>query len=339
MSSSPPFRRPALRVGTRGSPLALIQAERVVAGLRTSRPDLATEIVTIRTTGDAITDRPISEIGGKAVFVREMEEALRENVIDIAVHSIKDMETVLPPGLVLGPILAREAPEDALLCREMGKGSGKKPSGDAAKVRGIDALPCGAVIGTSSLRRRAQLLRRRGDLEIVPIRGNVGTRLDKLEAGATDAVVLAVAGLQRLGREIDPACILPISEMLPAPGQGAIGIELRDGDDAVREIVAPLDDPRAAMEIAVERAFLRGLGGSCRTPVGALARDDGGVGIGARVDAGPIRFQALLATPDGAYIWEAEAEMPRGEAEAMACEEGRQMRAGVDPGIVDKIFG
>jgi hydroxymethylbilane synthase len=270
-----PFR--PLRIGTRGSPMALYQAGLVRDRLRAAHPDLAAEdaveLVAIRTTGDRVQTRLLAEIGGKRLFTKEIEEALLDHRIDLAVHSLKDMETVLPAGLDIGCVLARDDPRDALVSRG----------------GGLADLPRGARIGTASLRRRAQLLRYRGDFAIAPMRGNVGNRLDKLAAGEVDALVLALCGLERLGKAGLASEILTPELMLPAVGQGALAIECRAGDDALRQRLAPLNDPATAACVAAERAMLAALDGSCRTPIAGLAT----------IAAGRLGLDALLLAPDG----------------------------------------
>jgi hydroxymethylbilane synthase len=254
--------RPKLVIGTRGSPLALAQAEetrcRLMAAHGLAAHDIGLEI--IRTSGDRIQDRPLAEIGGKGLFTKEIEEALLAGSIDLAVHSMKDMPTALPPGLLIAALLPREDVREAFVAR------------DAA---GFSALPTGARLGSSSLRRRAQVLRLRPDLEVVPYRGNVETRLRKLDEGEVAATLLAVAGLRRLGLEQRISAAIPAEEMLPAVAQGAIGIEVRADDGRVRSLVAALDDRETAVCLAAERAMLAGLDGSCRTPIAGLARLSG----------------------------------------------------------------
>ena len=249
-----------LKIGTRGSQLALAQAEEVRRRLAAAHDDLkpegAVEIVVIKTSGDRIQDRALAEIGGKGLFTKEIEEALLEGAIDLAVHSMKDVPTWLPDGLEITTILPREDPRDALF---------------AGPVKSIAELPQGAVVGTSSLRRQAQVLMTRPDLEVVTLRGNVQTRLRKLAEGQVDATLLAVAGLKRLGQEEMIGAALAPEEMLPAVAQGAIGLETRIGDEAVAARLESLNDPVSERRVAAERACLEVLDGSCRTPFAALA--------------------------------------------------------------------
>jgi hydroxymethylbilane synthase len=220
----------------------------------------AVEIVTIRTTGDRVQDRLLAESGGKGLFAKEIEEALLAGHVDLAVHSLKDMETWLPDGLVIACVLQRDDPRDAFV---------------SASGASLASLPHGAKVGTASLRRQAQLLRHRPDLSIVPIRGNVNTRLRKMEAGEVGALVLALCGLVRLDLSGDATEILPREVMLPAVGQGALAVECRTADETVRQLVEPLHDPLSAACVAAERAMLAALDGSCRTPIAGLAEIDG----------------------------------------------------------------
>jgi hydroxymethylbilane synthase len=263
-------------IGTRGSPLALAQAREVVARLTKAHKlaEGACEVVVIKTSGDRITDRPLSEEGGKGLFTKEIEEALLAGSIDLAVHSMKDMSTVLPAGLTLGAALKREDPRDAFV---------------SLKYSSFAEVPEGAVIGTSSLRRQAQVLHRRPDLKIVPLRGNVETRLKKLANGQASATFLACAGLNRLGLAEHIREPVSTDIMLPAVAQGAIAIELRADDAETAHLIAPLNDEPTALCVAAERAFLAKLDGSCRTPIAGLAEFNDNV----------IRFRGEILTPDG----------------------------------------
>jgi hydroxymethylbilane synthase len=258
--------------------MALHQAGLVRDRLRAAHPDLAgaaaIELVPIRTTGDRVLNRQLAEIGGKGLFTKEIEEAQLDGRVDLAVHSLKDMETALPMGLAIACILPRDDPRDALVTRD---------------GVGLAALPRGARIGTSSLRRRAQLLRLRGDMAVMPIRGNVDTRLARLDAGDIDALVLALCGLERLGKAGLVSEILSPGVMLPAVGQGALAIECRTGDDGLRRYLEPINDPASAACVAAERAMLAALDGSCRTPIAGLAT----------IAAGRLGLDALLLAPDG----------------------------------------
>jgi hydroxymethylbilane synthase len=263
--------QPILRLGTRGSPLALVQARLVATALRDAHgwgPELI-EIEPIATSGDQLRDKPISEMGGKALWTKELDLALMEGRIDLAVHSMKDVETIRPRELALAAMLERADVCDRLV---------GAPS--------LEALPRGARVGTSSPRRAAQLLARRPDLVIVPFRGNVETRLRKIQRGEVDATLLAAAGLDRLGRA---DCGVLLDDFLPAPAQGAIGIEARTSDRRVRTLLAAIDHRSTHLCVAAERRLLEGLGGSCRSPVAALATLAGG----------EIRLRAEILTEDG----------------------------------------
>jgi hydroxymethylbilane synthase len=298
-----------LRIGTRGSPLARAQAEEVAQAMREAHreADIAVTIVPIRTTGDQLTDRPLLEAGGKGLFTKEIEEALLADEVDIAVHSAKDMPTVLPPGLELAGCLPREDPRDAFIGRGM---------------RSFAELPQGAVLGTSSLRRRALALRRRPDLRIVEFRGNVGTRLRKLEEGIADATLLAMAGLRRLDLAGHVTAILDIAEFVPAVGQGAIAVELREGDNETSALVASILDADAGLAVAAERAFLAVLDGSCRTPIGGHATIADGI----------MTFRGIIVTPDGRTAHETERRGPAGDALRLGREAGAELarRGGPD---------
>jgi hydroxymethylbilane synthase len=295
-----------LRIGTRGSPMAMVQAGLVRDRLIAAHPGLPVELVPIRTTGDRVLNRRLAEIGGKGLFTKEIEEALLAGDIDLAVHSLKDMETVLPDGLAIGCVLPRDDPRDVLVSR-----SGA----------GLAGLPQAARIGTASLRRRAQLLRHRGDLQILPIRGNVNTRLNKLATGEADALVLALAGLQRLGRAGLASEILMPELMLPAVGQGALAIECRAADDALRPLLAPLHDPATASCVVAERAMLAALDGSCRTPIAGLAM----------IAGDRLTLDGLLLAPDGKAERRGRIEGAVGDAEAIGSTLGAQLRRDAGP--------
>lgn len=266
--------RATLRLGTRGSPLALAQSREVAAALEARHPGLRVHLEVIRTSGDRIQDIPLATVGGKGLFVKEIEEALLTGRIEVAVHSMKDLPALLPPGLTLGAITAREEGADVLVARE---------------ARSLEDLPPGARVGTSSLRRQAQLLHRRPDLCMVPLRGNVDTRLRKLTEGALDAIVVAAAGLKRLGIKPAGAIPLPLEVSLPAPGQGALGLEIREADRATAAVVAVLEDGASRIAVTAERAFLRRLGGSCNVPIAAYGTVRGDL----------LTLTGLVASPDG----------------------------------------
>jgi hydroxymethylbilane synthase len=275
--------RPLLRLGTRGSLLALAQTGLVRDALAAAWPALAApgaiETVVVRTTGDRIQDRPLSEIGGKGLFTKELEEALLDGSIDAAVHSVKDLPAELPAPFVLAATLPRETPFDALISRH--------------PCDGLAGLPRGARIGTSALRRQAQLLAQREDLSVGMLRGNIDTRLRKVGSGDFDAILLAAAGLRRLGLDGHITCLLDADSMLPAVGQGAIGCETRAGDAPVRTYLEAIDHAPTHHAVRAERAMLRVLEGNCRTPIAGLARtDDGG-----------LTLNGLVVTPDGRQGW------------------------------------
>ncbi|MFA5900418.1 MAG: hydroxymethylbilane synthase [Hyphomicrobium sp.] len=251
-----------IRIGTRGSPLALAQAHQVAARLAAAHqiPPEQCELVIIKTTGDRVTDRPLIEAGGKGLFTKELEEALYAGDIDLAVHSMKDVPAVVPPGLAIDAILEREDPRDAFVSLKYGS---------------LAEMPAGAVIGTSSPRRQAQALRARPDLEIVGFRGNVETRLRKLQEGVADATFLACAGLNRLGLSQHITAVMALDVMLPAVAQGAIGIEIRADDEVTARLIAPLNHAATALCVAAERAYLTQLEGSCRTPIAGFAEFKG----------------------------------------------------------------
>jgi hydroxymethylbilane synthase len=266
----------SIRIGTRGSPLALAQAHEVQARIAQAHglPLDAISITVIKTTGDQILDRPLADIGGKGLFTKEIEDALLSNDIDVAVHSMKDMQTALPDGLMIGAVLPREDVRDAFI---------------SLKFPDIAALPKGAVVGTSSLRRQAQLLNARPDLQVIGFRGNVQTRLKKLQEGVADATFLAVAGLKRLGMADRITSAVPVTQMLPAVAQGAIGLEIRSGDTRTADAIAPLNDEASAIAVTTERAFLARLEGSCRTPIAGHAELRGT----------QLIFNGQVLSPDG----------------------------------------
>jgi hydroxymethylbilane synthase len=265
----------ALRIGSRGSQLALWQANHIAALLRANGHHVELEI--IRTTGDKIADVALAQVGTKGMFTKEIEEALAEGRVDLAVHSLKDLPTEVPPGFELAAITRREDPRDVLLSRTH---------------NGLSHLPQGARVGTSSLRRQAQLRALRPDLEIHPLRGNVDTRLRKLESGEFDAIILAAAGLRRLGRTELVREVIPAETMCPAAGQGALGIEIREGDAATRQHLFFLDDAAARTATTCERALLHHLGGGCQVPIGAFAE----------VRGEHLHLTAVVAHPDGSQV-------------------------------------
>ncbi|MFZ1922453.1 MAG: hydroxymethylbilane synthase [Xanthobacteraceae bacterium] len=308
-----PAARPILRIGSRGSPLALAQAREVrnrlaaACGLAPER----IEIKTIRTTGDQILDRPLADAGGKGLFTKEIEEALLAGAIDLAVHSSKDMPTALPGGLVLSAFLPREDARDAFI-------------GRTAKT--LRELRRDAVIGTASLRRQALLKHLRPDLAIVPLRGNVETRLGKLDAENIDATVLAVAGLKRLGLLAAATAIFAVDEFLPAVAQGAIGLETRADDAETAALVAAVNDADTATAVTAERAFLAELDGSCRTPIAGYAQ----------VNDGVIRFRGMIAKTDGSEAVEVSRQGRSADAAALGADAGRELKGRAGPGFFER---
>ncbi len=300
-----------LRIGTRRSPLALAQSEIVRARLTALHPGIEIEIETIRTSGDRFIDRDLSEIGGKGLFTKEIEEALIAGRVDIAVHSMKDVPTWLPDGLGIFCLLEREDPRDVFI---------------SALASGLGGLDPGATVGTASLRRKAQILNLRPDLVVVPLRGNVHTRIEKIKRGEADATLLALAGLRRLGIAEGAGTVLETDEMLPAVGQGAIGIECRAEDARVRELITPLNHAPTLARVTAERAALAALDGSCRTPIAALAEFDG---------AGSLALKVLIAKPDGSALFDTRRRGPAAEAEAMGKDAGRELRNTAGPGFFD----
>ena len=300
-----------LRIGSRGSPLALVQARTVRARLAAALglKEAAIEITIIRTSGDAIQDRPLSEVGGKGLFTKEIEEALLDRRIDLAVHSAKDMPTFSQPGLMLAACLEREDPRDVFLSR---------------KAASLAELPKDATLGTASLRRQAIAKRTRPDLQVVPLRGNVHTRLRKLDDGEVDATILALAGLKRLGLVEHATAIMSAEDFLPAVAQGAIGIETRADDARTRELLTRIDHADTSIAIACERAFLAELDGSCKTPIGGHADISGDT----------IHFRGLLAHPDGNPSCEHRSRGPRADAIKIGTEAGRAIKHDAPAGLI-----
>jgi len=303
-----------LRVGTRGSPLALIQTRFFLHLLTTFCPVLrgldVFEEHAIRTTGDAVQDRRLADIGGKGLFAKEIHEALADGRIDFAVHSLKDLETELPPGIVLACTLKREDARDALI---LGPHCGEIDPSDP-----FACLPAGAVVGTASVRRQAQLLHARPDLTITTIRGNVQTRLGKLAAGDCAASLLALAGLRRLGMEQRASVVLDPDSMVPAAGQGIVGITVREDDIELRELLAGIEDPEAKAVSTAERAMLAELDGSCRTPIGGHAR---------LLPNGELHLTGLVARTDGSFLLKRSLHGGVQNAERLGTELGASLRA------------
>jgi hydroxymethylbilane synthase len=295
---------PRLKIGTRGSPLALAQARetraRLSAAHAMAEDDI--EIVVITTTGDRVRDRPLAEIGGKGLFTKEIEEALLAGDIHLAVHSMKDMPAVLPAGLTMAALLPREDPRDAFL---------------SPVAASIAELPRGAVVGSSSVRRTAQLLKLRPDIQPVQFRGNVETRLKKLADGVAQATFLACAGLNRLGLADKITAPVPVEVMLPAIAQGAIGIETREDAAATRQLLAAINHEPTAIAVACERAFLAALDGSCRTPLAGHAVIDGST----------LRFRGHALTLDGTHCFETTRQGALADAARLGADAGREVKA------------
>jgi hydroxymethylbilane synthase len=290
----------SLRIGTRSSLLALAQAETVRARLRTLYPTMDATLVPMSTTGDVRTDVSLAEIGGKGLFTRELEESLRSGRIDMAVHSLKDMETHLAPGMTIAAVLEREDPRDALIARD-----------------GLTfaQLPSGASVATSAMRRAAILRRLRPDLRVLPMRGNITTRLQKLDAGEADALILALAGLRRIKRENRATEILPEADFIPAAGQGMIAVECLEDNAHVRALLQPLIHAPSWIEARAERSLLATLDGSCRTPIGSFAC----------FKQGRLHLRGMLADPEGAFFLTASGEGEAEGAEALGIEVGKKL--------------
>ena len=304
-----------IRIGTRGSKLALAQAYQLRDRLNGahSLTEADFEIVIIKTSGDMIQDKPLSSFGGKGLFTKEIEDALLDGGIDLAVHSMKDMPTKLPAGLAIPCLLPREDVRDAFI---------------SLKAKRLADLPKGAVLGTSSLRRQAQVKRLRPDLKVITYRGNVDTRLRKLEEGVADATLLAFAGLKRLGLEERVTALIDTDEMLPAVAQGAIGVETREGDMRMRGLLAALNDEGTTICVAAERAYLAVLDGSCRTPIAGLAELDG---------KGGLRFRGAILTPDGRQCHETERRGRAVDAVAIGEEAARELIDKAGPGFFQAV--
>ena len=295
-----------LKIGTRSSPLAMAQTQEAVALLRSKNTSLsepeALRVVKIQTTGDQVQDRHLSEIGGKGMFAKEIDAALLDGRIDIAIHSLKDLETRLHGGIVLAACLKREDPRDALI---------------GPQIFSLNHLPDGATIGTASLRRQAQLLNHRPDVRIVLLRGNIQTRLRKVRNGEADATFLALAGLNRMGLAKEATCVLSPETMLPACGQGVIGITCREGDHISRQCVEKINHLETMIRVTAERAMLNILDGTCRTPIGGLAELTG---------EGKLLLRGLVARPDGSMLFTGHETGPSADAEKLGQELGARLR-------------
>ena len=301
-----------LRLGTRGSQLALFQAHAVAVLLR-ERADVECEIVVIKTSGDRLSEAALAEIGGKRLFVKEIEDALLDGSIDLAVHSSKDMPALLPPGLAIGAVLPREDARDAVVLPVRPDGGGESLTLDDV-VRRLGRAP---RIGTSSIRRSAQLTRMFPGAKFLPIRGNLDTRLRKLDSGDFDAIILAAAGLRRLNHEARISTALPPDTCVPAPGQGIIAVEIRTDDERVRERVREITDPAAAAALSAERAVVTRLGGGCQMPIGAFASEIGS----------ELKMIAIVVAVDGSRAARGETRGPRADAERIGIEAAEQLLA------------
>ncbi|MBN2468276.1 MAG: hydroxymethylbilane synthase [Deltaproteobacteria bacterium] len=304
----------SIRIGTRGSVLALIQAEGVKAQLETRHPRLYFELTVIKTTGDKILDVPLAAVGGKGLFVKEIEEALLDGRIDLAVHSMKDVPTVFPAELTMGAITRREDPRDVLISRKQAR---------------LDALPREARIGTSSLRRQSQLLNLRPDFTIVPLRGNLDTRIKKLETEQLDGIIVAAAGVIRMGWQEKIAEHVPPARILPAIGQGALGIQIRRDDSELGEIISFLHNSETAVTVGAERMFLTRLEGGCQVPIAAF-------GV---IEKGMLSLEGLIGSLDGtALIRDAVRGMPEeGEKLGIALAEKLLSSGGAE--ILGEVYG
>lgn len=316
MTTEMPSPASPLKIGTRGSPLALAQANETRARLARAfdLPFEAFQIVIIKTTGDKVLDRPLKEIGGKGLFTKEIEEDMLSGKIDIAVHSMKDMPVEQPPGLLLDTYLPREDVRDAFVSL----------THDA-----LGDLEPGAKVGTSSLRRRAQLMARRPDLEVVEFRGNVQTRMMKLGNGVADATFLAMAGLRRLGMEEVVKSAIEVEDVLPAVAQGAIGIERRADDSRAAKFLEAIHDGPTGQRLAAERAFLAGLDGSCETPIAGLAELDGGT----------LRLRGEILRPDGSEVLNDDRRAPVEDGPELGAAMAAALRAEAGEGFFDWISG
>ncbi|WP_430457431.1 hydroxymethylbilane synthase [Rheinheimera sp.] len=303
-----------VRIATRKSALALWQAEYVKARLEFFHPGLVVELVPMSTQGDKILDTPLAKIGGKGLFVKELETAMLEDRADIAVHSMKDVPVEFPQGLMLSTICEREDPRDAFVSNHFSS---------------LDQLPQGAVVGTSSLRRQCQIKALRPDLQIRDLRGNVNTRLAKLDAGEFDAIILAAAGLIRLGFHARIAAYLPVSQSLPANGQGAVGIECRSDDAAVQALLAPLEHTATRQAVLAERAMNRALQGGCQVPIGAFAE----------IDGDKLYLRGLVGQLDGQQILQAEVRGAAADGEALGQQLAGMLLAQGAGAILAAVYG
>ena len=304
--------RTELRIATRGSPLALWQAEHVAAKLEALHDGLKVELVTMKTSGDKILDTPLAKIGGKGLFVKELENGLLDGRADLAVHSLKDVPVGFPPGLELAIVMEREDPRDAFVSKQ---------------YKSLAEMPAGARVGTSSLRRQTQVREHHPGLQVDWLRGNVNTRLGKLDAGEYDAIILAVVGLQRLGMQDRIAAALEPEECLPAIGQGVLGIEIRSDDEELRELLAPLAHAPTAMRVAAERALNETLSGGCQVPIAGYAELEGDT----------LYLRGLVGEPDGSKILRAETRGPGTDARQLGVDLAEELLGMGADQILDRL--
>jgi len=302
-----------LRIGTRGSLLALTQTNWVAERLRRGAPAIAVETVVIKTKGDILQDVPLAKVGGKGLFVKEIEDALLRDEVDIAVHSMKDVPMDLPAGLEIGVMSEREDPHDVLISKDKKK---------------LEDMPVGARIGTGSLRRGFQLLHFFPDIKLVPIRGNLDTRIKKIQTDNLDGIIVAAAGLKRMGWADRITQVIPAEIMLPAAGQGVLGIELRKNDEAVSRAVSFLNHPRTWVEVSAERAFLGRLGGGCQLPVAAYGVTEGN----------DLTVTGLLGSLDGRELIKDEVRGPSGDAEVLGTSLAERILARGGQAIMDEVY-
>jgi hydroxymethylbilane synthase len=303
-----------LRIGTRGSKLALVQSEWVRKEVQSRHPEVRVELVKIKTKGDKIVDAPLSKVGGKGLFVKEIEEALLKRDVDLAVHSMKDVPAELQKGLKLSVFPKREDPRDAFV---------------SCLFKRVEELPQGASVGTSSLRRSAQLLHIRPDLQIVPLRGNVDTRLRKLDSGELQAIVLAAAGLKRLGLSDRITALLSPEVVLPAIGQGVLGLEVREDDQKTQDLISFLNDLETELAARAERAFLKELEGGCQVPLAGYAK----------VERNRIVMDGLVAELDGSVILRQQRSGGKDKPEELGVALARQLKTAGADRILEKIYG
>jgi hydroxymethylbilane synthase len=303
-----------IRIGTRGSHLALTQTHWVEAQLQARHPDLSTDVVIIKTTGDKLKDVPLAQVGGKGLFIKEIEEALLAGEVDLAVHSLKDMPAEMPPGCVLGAVPRREDCRDAFISQ---------------RYASLGEIPAGGRVGTGSIRRKVQILHRHPNLEVVHLRGNVDTRLRKLETEGLDAIILAAAGLKRLGLGHIPRGFLSETEMLPAIGQGALGLEVRADDQEVLELLSPMNHFPSQVAVTVERAFLARLEGGCLVPVAALGR----------LEDDTLSLSALISDLEGRQVLQDRLVGPPEEANSMGRRLAEMLLERGGGKILQEIYG